>query len=512
MSKNKKKSSKNTSNYTQSIFSALIKALLVVGIFGFIPGAWMIEIPLILGYGAIKAYVHRESIKRYIRRNFQRTVRTVFPRRNEEEDEPTWREWVGIALGNIVKKTWFKIAKGLIAFILLFTLPIPWSIFALYGLYRHSDRHLKRLLMQNLSGFYDFTVGLFKGTTRKLSFNQTLRNVIICSLLLAGGIYYSGNLFVVDLALTIMQSMIVWIGLNTALRDFGRAFKRPINMLCNNIGKILGGYFGRYFAYSFMTGKVTGSLGPAVGQVQSTGFFSELLTPLFSPAGLRFSNMSLFGRLLSSDFAHFVNGIFTSAFFTHSMQLTGDFYGVIGPTHFQIFLLMGIGCLMGYGIEKTINAFFSGVLKDCKNAKQASQPLTHKILNITYQARWHIGFITAATPFALMTTSAAPIVAFAGGSLIAATLGCLVTVFATLSLLYLVGHVVHQLYQARRATITSSHARRRKPIKQVKPVIAPKAPITPLYDRNQKRRAHSETANPKTKAKSRQAKRVRLAS
>jgi len=406
--------------YTQFSIKALIHSFIVMGIFGFIPGAWLVGLPLLGVYGLIK----QKSIIKALTQ-FGLGTADFWNKLNHD---------LALRIADLINHQTVSIFKGIAAFTLLLTMGLSsWSLIAIYGIYRYSNEEWTNTFQNWLNRFIDFFKTFSTEISQGPSFRKKVMLLSVFAALLAWELYIGGPIAAVVMAASCLQLAIVATGFSAVLRDIGYILRNPIKSVLDNSGKICGVLWGRWVAFQIFPGRIVGSLGHAVGYVESQGVFSGFLSSFLTPMGW-FSSYNGLSGMLASKVRSFLNGIVTGLFVTTEMQTQGDFYGVIGPTSLQIFALMVAGGLIGYGIERFVDSLCSSVAKDsvhvASKIKNAKQPR-----DFIYQTRWHMGYIALATPAILCSQGGPALITFAGGSLAEAALltaGGIALSFATI--------------------------------------------------------------------------------
>jgi len=413
----------------QISIKSLLRSFLTLCIFGFVPGAWGIGLPILLIYGLVK----HKKILTFIHDQFVSNIEFL----------KNFSHEFGVLIGEMLTNRMPAVLRGGIGFLMLFTIPMPFCFLGLYGLFRYSVEQWRQIFQQRLEKLYQFTSGVVEGVHSRTTFYKRLNIVLILAPILAAFIYYQGGLFVLNLALSLIQYAAISVGFSAFFRDLGRALKQPIKSLLSYTGIIVGGLWGRYLAHSLFPGRIYGNMGPAVGQVVQTGFLSSIFSTFLMPNSWFVGFETGFAYLLTSRFSSFINGIMNSVFFSYDMQLYGDFYGTIGPTAFQILLLIVLGAYLGYKIESWLDSAGAELRDDLEHGKHS---ITYQ-LGSTSRFRWYAAYVIGSSPLFLISPIGATVLSFASGNILLAQGGIMVAsasmmfgIYATgLSVQYVLG-------------------------------------------------------------------------
>jgi len=441
-----------------------LRTAIIFGMFGFIPGFWNYAIFFLFTYGLLKEellanalLLKYRALKRFWA-HFSQNVGTLIS--DHFTDEP------------------IKFLRGVASFFLFTTVSMPYSFLGIYGMYRFSGQEWRAVFSRRLDGFYHFYAGLVLGISRPgASFSKKLTGVLGVLALLGLAVYASGSLLLLELSFLGVQFALVAVGLTAFLRDAKRFLERPLQAFLSNSGKLLGMLWGRWLAYQIFPGKVTGNMGPVLGHVQTYGIIPGLTSSFLSPTGL-FTFKTGLVKLLFSNVLILLSNIISGVFFSYNMRFSGDFYGYVGPTSFQIFFFMAAVSFIGYGIENGLDSLFETVSEDYASVKEKMSLKTRDFLNLLYGLRWHFGYVTGMTSLLLVSNSRAFLLQASQGSITGAAAIAAMTVTATLTVIY-------------GAAFTLSYLGRRLlggQVMDVAPAPLPDFPLehravlTPLYD------------------------------
>lgn len=412
--------------------SAIIKVTLTLGILGFIPGAWMVGLPILTVYGLIK----RETVAQAIRRFF---------RFRKELDKPDLAATGGEKIADFLITYYAGILRWFATLMLFFTMPIGFGIFAAYGLFRFTTTEWLEIFQQRCMDIYNFVISSANRFLRDASFNAKLILGTTVSILIGSSILLSGPLVLFAYSISVCQLAAVLVGGTAAARDLMYALRNPGIAFTQNSGKIAGTFWGRWLAYRIFPGQIMGSMGPAMGHVQSYGLFSGIASSFFAPEGwFIFNSGGVLGVLLSR-FMTFFNSIFTNIFVSESIQMQGDFYGVIGPSPLQLIGMMLVGCFVGYAVEKFVDSLYAEVKEDGKKVAnatvQGAKVVNNRLLDGLYKTRWALGFIAGTTPLLVThATTGAALLELAGGSLFGASALAVAGLATSIGVIYGIGY------------------------------------------------------------------------
>lgn len=415
----------------QFALSALLKAGITLSILGFIPGAWMVGLPLLTIYGLMK----RETVAEGIRRFFS------FRKDSQTADVP---QNLGEKTADFLITYYAGILRWFATFMLFFTMPIGFGIFAAYGLFRFTTNEWLDIFQKRCSDIYQFVISSINRFVRDASFQSKMILGGTVAVLLGASILMSGVGILLAYSISVCQLAAVLVGATAVIRDLKYAVQNPGIVLTQHSGKIAGTFWGRWLAYRIFPGQITGSMGPAVGHVQSYGLFSGIFSSFLAPEGwFIFNSGGIFGVMLSR-FMTFFNSIFTNIFVSESIQMQGDFYGIIGPSPLQLIGMMLVGCLVGFAVEKFVDSLYNEVTTDTKKVATASvnniKVANERMLQSLYRTRWALGFIIGTTPLMLAHgASQAMLLSMAGGSMVGAAAIAVAGLATTLGVIYGIG-------------------------------------------------------------------------
>lgn len=424
-------------------FTALLKAGITLSILGFVPGAWMIGLPLLTIYGLIKRETVAEGIRRFFR--FRKDIETTDAPKN-----------LGEKTADFLITYYAGILRWFATFMLFFTMPIGFGIFAAYGLFRFTTNEWLDIFQQRCTDIYHFALGSINRFIRDASFQSKMILGGTVALLLGISILMSGVGILLAYSITVCQLAAVLVGVTAAIRDLKYAIQNPGLALTQHSGKIAGTFWGRWLAYRIFPGQITGTMGPAVGHVQSYGLFSGIFSSFLAPEGWFIFNSGGILGVLFSRFMTFFNSIFTNIFVSESIQMQGDFYGIIGPSPLQLIGMMLVGCLVGFAVEKFVDSLYNEVTTDTKKVAKASvqgvKAANERMRESVYRTRWAIGFIIGTTPLILAhAESQALLLSIAGGSMVGAGAIAVAGLATTLGVIYGIGYGVKSLANKIRA-------------------------------------------------------------
>ncbi|HRE30331.1 MAG TPA: hypothetical protein PLD88_00015 [Candidatus Berkiella sp.] len=342
--------------------TALIKATITLGILGFIPGAWIVGLPVLCVYGLIK----REKVTQNIRR--------FFSFRAELEQQNNAEQSLGERTADFIITYYAGILRWFATAIMFFTMPIGFGLIAGYGLLRFTTNEWLELFERRARDIYDFVI---RGANRFLEDTSIRAKFILGStvaLLLGTSILLSGFGILLTYSIAVCQVAAVLVGCSALIRDLDYAMHNPGRALTANAGKMAGTFWG----YSIASQRV------------------------------------LFSRL----------AFFTNIFLPQSMQIQGYFYGIATPL--PMISMMLLGCLAGYAVEKFVDSLCNEVAVDSVIVTDASARnavmTNNRFLDAVYRSRWGLAFITGATPVIVSANVTSSILLeLAGGSLVGAT-------------------------------------------------------------------------------------------
>lgn len=412
--------------------SAVIKMFLTLGILGFIPGAWMVGLPILTVYGLIK----RETVAEAIRRFF--SFRSLNANQVNAHS-------AGEKIADFLITYYAGILRWFATLILFFTMPIGFGLFASYGLLRFTTSEWLEIFQQRCQDIYDFVASGFNRVLRDASSNAKLILGVLASVLLGMSLLTSGIGVLFAYSILICQLGAVLVGATAAARDLWYAISNPGITATQHAGKIAGTAWGHWLAFRLFPGQISGSMGPAMGQVQSYGLFSGLTSSFLSPDGWFIFNSGGVIGIMFSRFLSFFNTVFANIFITQSMQIQGDFYGVVGPSTLQLVVMMAVGCLVGYAVEKFVDSLYSEVKADSKKVAEASKrgakAANQSLMNALYRSRFALGFILGTTPLIVGHSQAGTtLIALAGGSMLGASAITVMGLATAIGVLYGAGY------------------------------------------------------------------------
>lgn len=421
--------------YTQVRLRYFVQSIITLGLFGLVPGAWLIALPVFGFYAAARIYLYRKLNPlefRAIFGNFAPTMRAyIF----------NFRRTVNLrnAVDYCVDNPW-AVAKFMTAFTILFTWSMPFSFFSIYGMYRLSSAEWRTAFKNRASDLYDNAVTIMQSMDRQLNFTTKAALFGGVASIIVGTSYFLGSgialLGLSEIPIIALEVCVTAVGVTAIVRDVGEMLTRPIQHFMRHPGKFYGLVWGRWLAFEFLRGQVVGSVGPATGHVDQNGLLSSIFGFLFPTNGGLFAFGTGLTGLITTRFMAFVNGIVSSVFFSYNMRLAGDFYGVIGPTSFQIFLAMGLGCFLGHLMERAAFSICEAVLHDADvihNTSPVQNGITrlNRIADWLYHQRWNIAFIASMTPVVLAAPGSGAIYAIAyENTILAAALTATTGLFA----------------------------------------------------------------------------------
>lgn len=377
------------------------------------PGAWIVGFPALIIYATVRAYLFR-------RRDPARFNAAIEPyaveirRLRRNLGETTAQSITEYCLNNPI-----HITKLIAAFFIIFGWNMPFSFFAVYGLFRFTNQEWLEIFQDKINSFYNIVSGILNGINRVLPFSIKLAAFITGCVLT--GIFINSiglSLVLINFVDFPLQMCATTVGFTALARDVSYMLRNPIRAFTNNPGKFYGLVWGRWLSFLLFPGRVVGSMGPASGHVDSAGVFTSVFGWLFPADHTQgwFTFGSTLTGWLGGKLFSFINSIFTSVFFSYNMRLQGDFYGVLGPTSFQIFACMSIGCFIGYCFEGLANRIYSVGAYDALENAEVVGPRLNRMVNYLYQYRWQIGFVAAITPFVLASPGGAVFIDLAYGS------------------------------------------------------------------------------------------------
>lgn len=434
--------------------TAILKAAITLGILGFIPGAWMIGLPLLTVYGLIKREKVAEAIRRFF--SFRKELQT------ENVAQTT-----GEKIADFLITYYAGILRWFATLILFFTMPVGFGIFAAYGLFRFTTAQWLDIFQERCKDIYKFVQGGIGRFIRDASFNTQLALGLVVSLLIGGSILMSGGGVLFAYSIAVCQLAAVLVGATALGRDLLFALNNPGIALTKNAGKIAGAFWGHWLAYKVFAGQLTGSMGPTVGYVQNYSLFSGLISSFLSPSGWFIFNSGGILGVIGSWFMSFFNNIFFKMFVTESIQMQGDFFGVISPSVLQLVGTIVACTLAGALVHQFVDSLWNELASDSKKVATASvkgvKAANTRLVDGLYQTKWALGFIACATPILIShATTGAAILELAGGSLLAASAMTVAGLATAIGAIYGIGYglraIASQILAKREAAITQAAA------------------------------------------------------
>lgn len=421
-------------------FTKMINTTILLGILGYIPGAWLVGIPLFTLYALLK----QKSIMGAIQR-----MQGAFGALSLE-----LAETMGKRLGDAISNNPISVLKSLMVLAILVVSGInSFSLVALYGIYAYTSDEWVDLFKEKLSSLYRFCTGTITTIWHAKKYDKSYYRNAALMLTMILSVYLIG---ILSVPTSLAEVVCTWIGFNAIFRDMGHALRNPLKTIFENPGKIIGGFWGYKLAYLIFKGKIYGSIGHPVGYLENQGIFASMFSSIIDPVA-GFSTRWGFFNNLSHHIRTFINGIFTSAFVTQEAHLHGDFFGTVGPSNLQIFSMMAIGVLCGYVLERAIyhitqsmardgKSIANQVLNKDKNNDAAPTPRNNALQRRhrqqaavqsqstpSMQTRYHVGFISVFTPLFLFSKAGASMVALCGGSVLTAAILTSTMMFLTYS-------------------------------------------------------------------------------
>tara|TARA_R110002110_G_scaffold33533_1_gene114799 strand:+ start:112341 stop:113870 length:1530 start_codon:yes stop_codon:yes gene_type:complete len=411
---------------------SVLTSFLTLCALGFVPGAWFIGVPILSLYGLY----HIKSITRATKSTFFSAIRF----------QQNFSRASGALIGDIATNRTAALIRGGVALLMLFSIPMPFCFLGLYGLFRYPASQWKTIFQQRLEKLYQFSRGLAEGVHSRTTFYKRLNIALISAPILAALIYYQGGLFVFNLALSLVQYAAIFVGFSAFFKDLGAALKQPIKSFLSYTGLIVGAFWGRFLAHTIFPGRIYGNMGPAVGHVVQTGFMSSIFSSFLMPNSWFVGFETGFAYLLTSRISSFFNGVMNSVFFSYDMQLYGDFYGTIGPTSFQIFLMIALGAFVGYKIQHGFESAGETLYDD-------AQKLNHAIVHqrgLLSTLKWHAAYVVGSAPLFLVSPIGASFLNLASGNILLAQSLIMAASATMITALYTVGismqHIYSKLY------------------------------------------------------------------
>ncbi len=454
--------------------TAILKAAITLGILGFIPGAWMVGLPLLTVYGLIK----REKVAEAIRRFFSF-------RKDQTENVA---ETAGEKVVDFFITYYAGILRWFATLILFFTMPVGFGIFAAYGLFRFTTAEWLDIFQDRCKDIFRFIRGGISRFIRDASFNTKLILGSIVALLIGGSILLSGVGVLFAYSIAVCQLAAILVGATALGRDLLYALNNPGVALTQNAGKMAGAFWGHWLAYKIFAGQLSGSMGPTVGYVQNYSLFSGLISSFLSPTGWFIFNSGGILGVMGSWFMSFFHNVFFKMFITESIQMQGDFFGVISPSVLQLVGTIVACTLCGALVHQFVDSLWNELASDSKKVATASvngvKTANTRLVDGLYQTKWALGFIACSTPLLLSHgTTGAAIVQLAGGSLVTASAMTVAGLAAAIGAIYGIGYglnaLASQILAKKEATIAQAAVKSTPAVTESagkKPVAANKAP------------------------------------
>lgn len=402
----------------------LAQTFITLCLFGLVPHGWLIGLPLIGAYATARIYLYKKlnpaEFKNMLNNDFTTTAKKLANfKRNL-----TYKNFLRYCLDNPL-----SVGKFTFSFLVLFMWSMPFSFFTIYGLYRFTDAKWREVFIARANNAYHLMRTTFREVNRRFNVGEKAVMLFVGGSFLIAGVSVLGGAHIIAAGM----SELTWFALESALEicttavgltaiasDVGHLIDKPVQNLIENPGKFYGLVWGRWLAFAAFFGKVIGSMGPATGHVDQSGVLSSIFNFLFPPAGSWFSFGTGLTGVITTRFMAFVNSIVTSIFFSYNMRITGDFYGVIGPTSFQIFLCMAIGCLLGYITERLAFDICEAAAHDIDvvhhtRPVQNSIRYLNQIADWLFRQRWNIAFALSMAPVVLASPGGPAIYGLAYG-------------------------------------------------------------------------------------------------
>lgn len=361
----------------------LLKSLLALGLFGWIPGFYIVAPFFLTAYFLARTFLPanrptwrsiRTSIIQAVRNRptYQNTKAAIVlkVRQASQYLHNNVMEWPRRITRFSILHRW-SILKGFIAFIILFSWSVPFSLLSIYGMYRLNQAEWTQMIQRRLDNAYHIIHGTYLGFNDTTDFRHRIT-------LLAGGCIIMGAVFfligsgglLIDFALTCLEISMTLMGLRALSFDLPVFLQNPIENIIRHAASLYGIVWGHRFSYRLFSGTISGRLPPATGQVIHRGLIYSIFSAFFPSEPSRFvigatGLQALIGRVQA-----FIHNIVTSVFFSHNMTVHGDIYGFVGPGSFQILGSMVFGFLMGYCFEYLADWFVNDLLEHTEMAIQ----------------------------------------------------------------------------------------------------------------------------------------------
>lgn len=418
--------------FNQLTLRSLIQTTITLCLFGLVPKGWLIGLPLLAAYATVRFYLYKKYNATEFKNMLNHDFSAIVNKLSNFKQTLTYKKVFRYCLQNPL-----SIGKFTFSFFILFLWSMPFSFFSIYGLYRFSSEKWRAVFVARAINLYHIIkITLFE-TNRELNLKEKIVMFFAGSAVLIAGVSALWGSTVVALGMvettlffleTTLEICTVTVGLTAIAIDVEHLINKPIQNFTENSGKFYGMVLGRWLAFSFFPGKVVGSMGPATGHVDQSGVLASVFGFLFPPTGSSF----LFGTgltgLITTRAITFINSIVTSIFFSYNMRIAGDFYGVIGPTSFQIFLCMATGCFFGYILERIASDIYEAVAHDV-DVIHHTKPVQNSIMRLNrtadwlFRQRWNIIFSLLMAPVILTSSGGAAIYGLAyGNELLAAVM------------------------------------------------------------------------------------------
>lgn len=342
-------------------FSGAVKSFIVLAMFGYFPGAWLIGIPTLTIYITTRLLIIRRRDPARFAVMFEPYLQRLQLLRNN------FSQYSVQYAVEYISNNPFRVAKIAVAFLIFVSWSMPFSFFAIYGLYSYTNQEWMDGFRRRANNMYDATLGLIVGANQGLSFWVKLAMFSATCVIFGLLAYALGTLpLLIDSAGIMLEFCVTAIGITACLRDVGYALRNPATVLTTHPGKLYGMAWGRWLAIVLFPGKVAGTMGPAVGHVEAAGLLPSVFGTLF-PAS-QYQGWFVFGTglggLLFTRITAFIHNFVSSLYFRYDMHLQGDFEGRLGPTSFQFFVLLSLGYFLGTVFEYLANECYQTAVAD----------------------------------------------------------------------------------------------------------------------------------------------------
>jgi hypothetical protein len=231
----------------QFSMKSLVHTTMVMGIFGLIPGAWMVGIPALILYGVVKQRSMLGTLRGFLDglskfwNNFERELdlRIIEAFNNDP----------------------ISILKGLGAITLILAMGLnSWSLFAIYGIYRFTNNQWQTTFTSWMRSFYQHTMTIYNNINDKVLGISCFLIAMLALQIFMGGVGSIGLL-----GTGVIELAIVLTGLSAVFKDLGYALQHPIKAFMENSGKILGTLWGGWLAFHLYPGSVLRNVGLILG-------------------------------------------------------------------------------------------------------------------------------------------------------------------------------------------------------------------------------------------------------